>query len=113
MPTTERQKLLCEIGESTRRAASLGNRDSKLLYAGLIARTPTSNLSTYCLDASPDTLREVQTYITEISIKEKMNDSLQASLLKLSDDLEAKSRGVDDPESVSAASKVRPGSENK
>jgi hypothetical protein len=100
IPTSERPKMLCAIGESTRKAASLGSGEAKLLYAGLVARTPTSNLGSYCLDASPDTLREVETYITELSIKEKMNDSLQASLLKLSDDLEAKSHGVDDPESV-------------
>jgi hypothetical protein len=100
IPTSERQKMLCEMGESTRKAASLGNGEAKLLYAGLVARTPTHNLGTYCLDASPDTLREVETYITELSIKEKMNDSLQSSLLKLSDDLEAKSHSVDDPESV-------------
>jgi hypothetical protein len=98
--TPERQKMLCEMGESTRKAASLGNREAKLLYASLVARTPTSNLGTHCLDASPDTLREVETYITDLSIKEKTNDSLQASLLRLSDDLEAKSHGVDDPESV-------------
>jgi hypothetical protein len=100
IPSSDREKMFCEIGESTRKAASLGNREAKLLYAGLVARTPTHNLGTYCLDASPDTLREVETYITELSIKEKTNDSLQGSLLKLSDDLEAKSHGVDDPESV-------------
>jgi len=100
IPTSERQKMLCEIGESTRKAASLGNGEAKLLYTRLIATTPTSSLSAYCLDASPDTLREVETYITELSIKEKMNDSLQSLLLKLSDDLEVKSHGVDDPEAV-------------
>ena len=91
IPTSERPTMLCEIGESTRKAASLGNGEAKLLYAGLVVRTPTHNFDTYCLDASPDTIGAVETYITELSIKEKMNDSLQASLLKLSDDLEAKS----------------------
>jgi hypothetical protein len=100
IPSSDREKMLCEIGESTRKAASLGNGEAKLLYAGLVARTPTSNLSTYCLDASPDTLRDVETYITELSIKEKMNNPLQASLLNLSHDVEAKSHGIDDPESV-------------
>lgn len=95
---SERQQTECEIGESIRKAASLGNKEAKLLYISIVAKNPTSHLGTYCLDASPDTLRELETYIAEISIAEKTNSSLQSSLLDLSEDIDAKTKGVDDPE---------------
>lgn len=100
LSASEKQQTECEIGESIRKAASLGNREAKLLYISTVAKKPTSDLSAYCLDASPDTLREVETYIAEISIAEKTNGSLQSSLLDLSEDIDAKSKGVDDPEST-------------
>lgn len=96
---SERQETECEIGESIRKAAGLGNREAKLLYISMVAKKPTTDLSAYCLDATPDTLREVETYIAEISIAEKTNTSLQSSLLDLSEDIDAKSKGVNDPES--------------
>jgi hypothetical protein len=99
LSASEKQQTQCEIGESLRKAASLGDREAKLLYISMVAKKPTSDLSAYCLDASPDTLREVETYIAEISIAEKTNTSLQSSLLDLSEDIDAKSKGIDDPES--------------
>ena len=99
LSASEKQQTQCEIGESLRKAASLGNREAKLLYISMVAKKPTSDLSAYCLDASPDTLREVETYIAEISIAEMTNTSLQSSLLDLSEDIDAKSKGIDDPES--------------
>jgi hypothetical protein len=88
-------RMMRAQAERLRQSAGLNPR-IKILFSPLRV----GDCRTVEVGCDPNTLREVETYITELSIKEKMNDSLQGSLLKLSDDLEAKSHGVDDPEAV-------------